>query len=447
VSNSWRWTTLSELLLDLTVSRSFAVDPNDEITNPTISSADHTILPAGKAVSGEDVLVSKRVRIEPGDLVFSRLHTQNGAFAYADRRFEATTTFIPFKVLEDKVDRRFLFWALHKFVPSLSTSDTVGRETFKTADILALKIPVITSVPNQRIVAREIDELATAAIEATRLHRSALKDAQDLYSAVLFRSFTGQLTADWRTNNQDVETADALVARIYSKRWPGHGRIRKRQRIDLPAPPDVPKTWLVADAGLLQESGVILDIQDGNHGSGYPRKSEFSVQGVPFVTARQITNGGVDIAAAPKLPRWRAEQLRIGFAQSDDVLLTHNASVGDVAILPRGTDGLLIGTSVTYWRCNCEALEPRFLYYFMLSSLFQDQLRYIMKQTTRNQVSVLKQVNLWICLPPLNEQREIARLLDDLRSRLTLVYQFQEEAGIHLRSLLPAILGRIFPQN
>jgi type I restriction enzyme S subunit len=194
----------------------------------------------------------------------------------------------------------------------------------------------------------------------------------------------------------------------------------------------------------LQQCGAIFDIQDGNHGSDYPRQAEFGDEGVPFVTAKQLENGAVHIADAPRLPKERASRLRTGFAKADDVLLTHNASVGEVAVAPADAGDFLLGTSVTYWRCNPEALAPRYLFYFMRSRHFQDQLRFIMKQTTRNQVSVLKQVNLWICLPPLREQRRIVAELDVLQAAVDTARRLQNGAGAELNALLPSVLDRSF---
>ena len=104
----------------------------------------------------------------PGDLAFSRLHTQNEAFGFSDYDFQATGTFVPLAMNETKVERRFLFWALNQFIPSLSASDTVGRETFKTDDILALEIPLPPLNEHRRIVART-EELAAKIEEARQL--------------------------------------------------------------------------------------------------------------------------------------------------------------------------------------------------------------------------------------------------------------------------------------
>ena len=94
----------------------------------------------------------------------------------------------------------------------------------------------------------------------------------------------------------------------------------------------------------LVEDGAIKEFQDGNHGSLYPRKSEFGNTGIPFITATQIIDGQVDIDAAPRLSHDRASELRIGFTRPLDVLLTHNATVGRVAVLPANAPPCLLGT-------------------------------------------------------------------------------------------------------
>ena len=141
MSSIWPMVPISQVVRDLTNERLVQVGPDDDVVDPTITSRTHKISIAS-IQKGVSVRVSKRVRLASGDLVFSRLHTQNGAFAFADRSYLATTTFLPLAINEKLVDPRFLFWALHVRVPSLSASDTVGRETFRPQDILGLEIPL-----------------------------------------------------------------------------------------------------------------------------------------------------------------------------------------------------------------------------------------------------------------------------------------------------------------
>lgn len=319
----------------------------------------------------------------------------------------------------------------------------IEKMVFNRDAWLGKTIPVPPLEEQRRIVSR-IEELDNK-IEPVRLLREqAENNAEALFAASLSGACVGSMTERWRRHHPDLESAHELLNRIAKVQWPGHVKSREPTPINLPPPPPIPPSWLIVRAGELQQHGAILDIQDGNHGSDYPRKAEFGDEGVPFVTAKQIKGGTALIAEAPRLPKERAKRLRIGFAKAGDVLLTHNASVGDVAVAPANAGDFILGTSVTYWRCNREALEPLYLFYFMRSEYFQGQLQFIMKQTTRNQVSVLKQVNLWICFPPLTEQRLIVSELDRLQAKLNALTHLQAETAAELDALLPSILAKAF---
>ena len=99
----WPKVKLGEAVLDLTVSRTFSVKSDDLIVDPTIQSATHKISAAATS-RGFEVKVHKRILIKPGDLVFSRLHTQNGAFAFSESTFQATGTFVPLEIRSFKRD-------------------------------------------------------------------------------------------------------------------------------------------------------------------------------------------------------------------------------------------------------------------------------------------------------------------------------------------------------
>ena len=108
----------------------------------------------------------------------------------------------------------------------------------------------------------------------------------------------------------------------------GHTRFKKTEI------GEIPEEWEVATARECVERGFILALQDGNHGSQYPRKSEFVREGLRYLSASNITeDGDIDFANCPCLAQDTSRRLRIPPAQGGDVILTHNATVGRVALL------------------------------------------------------------------------------------------------------------------
>lgn len=150
---------------------------------------------------------------------------------------------------------------------------------------------------------------------------------------------------------------------------------------------------------------------------------EFGDQGVPFLTAKLLNDGRVDIHGAPRLADEKANKLRIGFVETGDVLLSHNATIGRVAIVPNYTGRLLIGTSLTYFRLDESRLLPSYLASFFKGFDFQNQLKAVMSHSTRNQIPITAQRLLRIMVPPLPVQKAIASILSALDDRIDLLRQ------------------------
>lgn len=174
--------------------------------------------------------------------------------------------------------------------------------------------------------------------------------------------------------------------------------------------------WERLTLASLLERGWIEDHMDGNHGSDYPRKEEFVDAGVPYLSAQCLVNESIDMSRAKYLSPSRADRLRKGFARDNDVLFAHNATVGPVAILHTGEERVVLGTSLTYYRCNPARILPQYLAHYMRSFAFQVQYLQVMRQSTRNQVPITKQREFWHVIPPLQTQRLMVGVLDTLLS-------------------------------
>ena len=307
-------------------------------------------------------------------------------------------------------------------------------------------IPLPPLAEQRRIVAQLEALLGRVSRAKARLDRVPALLKRFRQSA-LAAACSGKLTADWREENPDTEAAAAsLAACAASVDQKAIRHLVRRGTDGLPPvePPEVPETWVTLTVRQLVETGAIVDFQDGNHGSLYPRSAEFGEVGVKFLTAQQVFDNRVLLDKTPLLNAEKAKLLRIGFAKPRDVLLTHNATVGRVAILP-GYDGdVILGTSVTYYRTNATALLPEFLCYEMQGQYWQDQLRSVMEQTTRDQVSVTKQVEFRIMVPPLSEQQEIVRRVEKLFAFADQIEARLRQAQAHVDKLTQSILAKAF---
>lgn len=126
--------------LSLLSDRKIILDDNLDYQEPTLSSKTNTISISKKG-KGKDFKVKNRTLIKKGDLVISKMHTQNGLFAFSDTEYHSTSTFIPF-ALKSNVFKDYVFILLKPTLARLYKNDSVKRETYKVDEILNLEIPL-----------------------------------------------------------------------------------------------------------------------------------------------------------------------------------------------------------------------------------------------------------------------------------------------------------------
>jgi type I restriction enzyme S subunit len=174
--------------------------------------------------------------------------------------------------------------------------------------------------------------------------------------------------------------------------------------------------------------GVLARPQDGNHGEIHPTKADFVEVGVPFIMAADLVKGMVDVEGCRFLTKTQAGSLRIGFAKTGDVLLSHKGTIGRVAILDTTDDYVMLTPQVTYYRSlDSNRLFNGFLYYALQDPAFQAALKHIAGAgSTRAYIGITRQLDLQLALPPIDVQRQLAvrlRHIDQASNTLAGVYQ------------------------
>ena len=206
-------------------------------------------------------------------------------------------------------------------------------------------------------------------------------------------------------------------------------------------PIENPKRYYVATLQELIDKDYITYHLDGNHGGDYPRSEEFVASGVPYISANCIVNGEIDFSKAKFLTSERAGKLRKGIAQDEDVLFAHNATVGPTVVLHTDEEKVILGTSLTAYRCNKDEIMPNYLKAYMLSDGFVRQYSGEMKQTTRNQVPITAQKKYLFLIPPIKEQNQFADFVHQIDKSKLIVQKELDETQLLFDSLMQEYFG------
>ncbi len=340
---------------------------------------------------------STKNRFEPGDVLYGKLRPYLNKVVLADQEGYCTTEVIPLKATQAVESRYLFYWLKHPvfldYVNEVShglNMPRLGTDAGKAAPF------ILAPLAEQKRIADKL-EAVLGRVDACRARLDRVPALLKRFrQSVLASATSGRLTAEWRATNQTGTPWLAFVSENPIGLPSGYKRLSKQSfkptLIDHDAK-DLPEGWCVQTVSELYASKCLIDFADGNHGGLYPRKEEFGIEGALFLTATQMDNAwGIALNQCPRLNWKKAKQLTKGWAKNDDVLLSHNATVGRVGILEGTEEDVLLGTSVTFYRFNPKCVLPRFARIVFSSRFFQDQLESAMEQTTRDQVPITKHV-------------------------------------------------------
>ena len=203
--------------------------------------------------------------------------------------------------------------------------------------------------------------------------------------------------------------------------------------------------WHAKTIHELINEGAILPPQDGNHGEIHPKAADYVTQGIPFIMAKNIRDGELELYDCSHITREQAESLKKGFAKTGDVLLTHKGTVGETAVVCESKFPFIMLTpQVTYYRvADREKLDNRFLAVSFNTGNFQHALKEVSGGGTRAYIGITQQKNLRITLPPeRSEQTKISGYFREL-NRLIGLHQRKQDKLVTLKK---AMLQKMFPQ-
>ena len=177
----------------------------------------------------------------------------------------------------------------------------------------------------------------------------------------------------------------------------------------------------MGDRETLPVAEAPLEIIDGDRGVNYPKQKDFASFGdCLFLNAGNVTTTGFDFADRSFITKTKDAALRKGKLQRYDVVLTTRGTVGNVAFFDDSVsfDDVRINSGMVLLRADQSKLLPRFLYQFVRSLDFQEQVTSLTTGSAQPQLPIRDIRRVEMPLPPLDEQRAIASVLGALDDKI-----------------------------
>lgn len=470
VPENWAWVRVNELTEDTCTG--FACAKTNELPEEHPDAFPH-LRPNNIGYSGhlnlEKVVFipkgkveSEKGFLEEGDVLFNNTNSQElvgrSVVIQESVNYAFSNHITKIKVNKSVVSPQWFSYAINKlWVDGFFAHNCkkwVGQAGYNQ-DMLKYNtfIPLPPMAEQRRIVTK-LDSLLGKLREA----RALIQDARDTFAtrraALLHKAFTGELTAEWRAEHPEVESANRLIEQIYRYRETEYKEECERARIqgkkkpsmykfvkeeiDLSELDKIPETW--AWERLVNIATLSGGVTKGRN------LDNCNTMELPYLRVANVQDGFLDLAEM-KTIKIKEEEREKYLLEKGDVLFTEG---GDRDKLGRGTvwngeiENCIHQNHIFKARISSKMVLPAYLAFVSKTMNSKDYFFANASQSVNlASINLNTLGKLSIPIPPLAEQHEIVRRLESL-----LAYE-TEAAGLldlddQLDLLEKSILARAF---
>jgi len=307
-----------------------------------------------------------------------------------------------------QTDGNYLFSLLRSEAVQLAlregSSQTTNIANISVGKLSSIVVP-LAPLPEQKVIAEKLDALL-AQVDSLKARLDAIPVVLKRFrQSVLSAAVSGKLTEDWRGGNE--------------------------------------KKWInTTIEELSAEKKYALAI--GPFGSNL-KVSDYRETGHPLVFVREIRANSYQDEKSKFVDDVKFTELLPHRVSSGDLLITKMGDPpGDVSIYPSNRPDAIITSDCIKLTVNTNIASIRFIYLLMQSEEFRSLVLEISAGVAQQKVSLTKFRRLSISLPPLPEQAEIVRRVEQLFAFADQVEARVKAAQSRTQHLTQAILAKAF---
>ncbi|EBO3096320.1 restriction endonuclease subunit S [Salmonella enterica subsp. enterica serovar Kentucky] len=369
-----------------------------------------------------------------GDVLYGKLRPYLNKIIIAKEDGVCTTEIIPLCAEPSCCNKYIFYWlkssTFQGYVNDVSYGVNMPR--LGTAD--GLKAPLrLAPLAEQKIIAEKLDTLL-AQIDSTKARLEQFPQILKRFrQAVLAAAVSGNLTAEWRMNNnsniveEEIEKVkNKLIAKKIIKKDLIYSKLDRKYPI--------PSDWLY-----VKLQSIATKITDGEHKT--PKREP---AGQLLISARNIQDGYLKLSDVDYVGDAEFQKLRNRCdPDSGDVLISCSGSIGRVCLVDENSKYVMV-RSVALIKLMQDFVINKYMMYLLQSPLLQKEIEENSKSTAQANLFLGPIKNLGIPLPPVPEQAEIVRRVEQLFAYADTIEKQVNSALTRVNSLTQSILAKAF---
>ncbi|MEG1872395.1 MAG: restriction endonuclease subunit S, partial [Cetobacterium sp.] len=299
----------------------------------------------------------------------------------------------------------------------------------------------------QERIVKKLDSMLGRINEAKELIAQAKETFENRRASILNLAFSGELTKKWRESNS-IESSKILLENLNKekirlweeecekalgegKKKPSKPKLLSMDEMLIPKeeqPYKVPKSWEWVKLG-----NIANKITDGSHN---PPKSKKT--GIPMLSAKNIKNNDLDFSNIDRLitdEEFEKENNRTNI-KAGDILLTIVGTIGRTCEVKQNFPKFALQRSVAVISTY---INNNYLKLAFNSKFLKDSMMKRAKGTAQLGIYLNNLKELNIPLPPLEEQKEIVRILDNVlekEEKINEILELEEMIELLEKSIL-----------
>ncbi|WP_347360834.1 restriction endonuclease subunit S [Vibrio vulnificus] len=395
---------------------------------------------------GSDAPSRARKLVNAEDVIVSMTRPNLNAVAKIPKHLEGNIASTGFDVLKPVlIEPDWLFSVVKSksFIDSISGT-TIGAlyPACKASDIRGYEMPVPPLAEQKRIV-EKLDEVL-AQVDTIKARLDGIPALLKRFrQSVLASAVSGKLTEEWRGNNT-CGCADKELSAVFAKKS-GKLKLRGKQaNLGELSLLTLPTGWIWTQNYKLAKDASNA-ICAGPFGTIFKAK-DFRDEGVPIIFLRHVKEDGFNQNKPNYMDRAVWEELHQEYSVTGGELLVTKLGdpPGECCIYPENAGVSMVTPDVLKMDVDEQSVERKYLRSYFNSPISTEIIEKLAFGATRLRIDIAMFKGFPVPLPPMDEQKEIARLVDQYFAFADTIEAQVKKAQARVDNLTQSILAKAF---